>query len=74
MYVADSESYGPDQPGVKKGIRKIGSAKDGSIRAFIVDMESTSIEHSGAEGVGVDAQGNVYGRRWSAAKCSRETY
>ena len=60
MYVADSESYGPDQPGVKKGIR-IGSAKDGSIRAFIVDMESTTHEHSGAEGVGVDAQGNVYG-------------
>src|SRR5580658_5560271 len=60
MYVADSESYGSDQPGVKKGIR-IGSAKDGSIRAFIVDMESTTQEHSGAEGVGVDAQGNVYG-------------
>jgi streptogramin lyase len=60
MYVADSESYGSDQPGVKKGIR-IGSAKDGSIRAFIVDMESTTLEHSGAEGVGVDAQGNVYG-------------
>jgi len=60
MYVADSESYGSDQPGVKKGIR-IGSAKDGSIKAFIVDMESTTMEHSGAEGVGVDAQGNVYG-------------
>ena len=60
MYVADSESYGPDQPGVKKGIR-IGSAKDGSVKAFIEDMESTTQEHSGAEGVGVDAQGNVYG-------------
>jgi hypothetical protein len=24
-------------------------------------MESTTIEHSGAEGVGVDADGNVYG-------------
>jgi hypothetical protein len=24
-------------------------------------MESTTIEHSGAEGVGVDAEGNVYG-------------
>ena len=60
MYVADSESYGPDQPGVKKGIR-IGSAKDGSVKAFIEDMESTTQEHSGAEAVGVDAQGNVYG-------------
>jgi sugar lactone lactonase YvrE len=64
IYVADSES-GPDSgahelPGTKKGIR-IGSAKDGSVRAFIEDMESTTGEHSGAEGVGVDAQGNVYG-------------
>jgi len=64
IYVADSES-GPDTgarelPGIKKGIR-IGSAKDGSVRAFIEDMESTTGDHSGAEGVGVDAQGNVYG-------------
>ncbi len=60
MYVADSESWGPDEPGWKKGIR-IGSAKDGSVKAFIEDMESTTIEHSGAEGVTVDAEGNVYG-------------
>jgi DNA-binding beta-propeller fold protein YncE len=64
IYVADSES-GPDTGahelmGIKKGIR-IGSAKDGSVRAFIEDMESTAPDHSGAEGVGVDAQGNVYG-------------
>jgi DNA-binding beta-propeller fold protein YncE len=60
IYVADSESWGPDQPGWKKGIR-VGSAKDGSVKYFIEDMESTTIEHSGAEGVGVDADGNVYG-------------
>src|SRR5688572_22130942 len=60
IYVADSESWGPDQPGWKKGIR-IGSAKDGSVKYFIEDMESTTIEHSGAEGVGVDPAGNVYG-------------
>ena len=64
MYVADSES-GPDTGahelmGIKKGIR-IGSAKDGSVTAFIEDSESTTGPHSGAEGVGVDAQGNVYG-------------
>ena len=64
IYVADSES-GPDTgagelPGIKKGIR-IGSARDGSVTAFIEDMESTRAEHSGAEGVGVDADGNVYG-------------
>ena len=64
IYVTDSES-GPDTgarelPGIKKGIR-IGSAKDGSVRAFIEDAESTVADHSGAEGVGVDGQGNVYG-------------
>jgi hypothetical protein len=29
--------------------------------AFIEDSESTTPDHSGAEGVGVDAQGSVYG-------------
>ena len=29
--------------------------------AFIEDMEPTRSEHSGAEGVGVDSSGNVYG-------------
>ncbi len=64
MYVADSES-GPDTGahelmGIKKGIR-IGSARTGEVTAFIEDMESTTGDHSGAEGVGVDAAGNVYG-------------
>jgi len=64
IYVTDSES-GPDSgahelPGIKKGIR-IGSARDGRVTAFIEDSESTVADHSGAEGVGVDAQGNVYG-------------
>jgi sugar lactone lactonase YvrE len=64
IYVTDSES-GPDTgahelPGTRKGIR-IGSAKDGTVTAFIEDMESTAADHSGAEGVGVDASGNVYG-------------
>jgi sugar lactone lactonase YvrE len=60
IYVADSESWGSDQPGWKKGIR-IGSARDGSVKYFIEDMESTTEEHSGAEGVGVDGEGSVYG-------------
>jgi sugar lactone lactonase YvrE len=60
LYVADSESWGPDEPGWKKGIR-IGSAKDGKVVAFIEDLESTTEDHSGAEAVGVDSQGNVYG-------------
>lgn len=60
IYVADSESWGPNNPGWKKGIR-IGSARDGSVSYFIEDIESTTIEHSGAEAVGVDSEGNVYG-------------
>jgi DNA-binding beta-propeller fold protein YncE len=64
IYVADSES-GPDtgaheRPGIRKGIR-VGSARTGEVTAFIEDIESTAPEHSGAEGVGVDAHGNVYG-------------
>ena len=46
--------------GIRKGIR-IGSARDGSVAAFIEDMEPTTPDHSGAEGVGVDSAGNVYG-------------
>jgi lysophospholipase L1-like esterase/streptogramin lyase len=60
IYVADSESWGPDEPGWKKGIR-VGSARDGSVKYFIEDVESTTDDHSGAEGVGVDRDGNVYG-------------
>jgi sugar lactone lactonase YvrE len=64
LYVADSES-GPDTGanelmGIRKGIR-IGSAVDGTVHAFIEDAESLTGPHSGAEGVGVDAEGNVYG-------------
>ena len=44
----------------RKGIR-IGSARDGAVTALIEDMESASAAPAGAEAVGVDAQGNVYG-------------
>jgi len=60
IYVADSESWGPDNPGWKKGIR-IGSAKTGQVHYFLEDIESRDPAHSGAEGVGVDTLGNVYG-------------
>ena len=60
IYVADSESWGPDNPGWKKGIR-IGSARTGQLHYFLEDIESRDFVHSGAEGVGVDAFGNVYG-------------
>ena len=60
IYVADSESWGPENPGWKKGIR-IGSARTGQVHYFLEDIESRDFEHSGAEGVGVDGFGNVYG-------------
>ena len=64
IYVADSES-GPDTGagelmGIMKGIR-IGSAVNGTVDSFIEDMEPLRDDHSGAEGVGVDLNGNVYG-------------
>jgi sugar lactone lactonase YvrE len=69
IYVVDSESNTTRNPGFKRGIR-IGSAKDGSINAYIPDVdpnpETTTI--LGAEGVGVDKWGDVY-----AAQVGRET-
>lgn len=62
LYVADSES-GSVEPGHKgwyRGIR-IGSARDGSITAFIPDPNMSATGTSFAEGVAVDARGNIYG-------------
>jgi DNA-binding beta-propeller fold protein YncE len=60
IYVADSESFDFHNPGWEKGIR-IGSARDGSVEFFIRDIEPATISHSGAEGIGVDSRGNIYG-------------
>ncbi len=64
LYSTDSES-GPDTGAnenyrFRKGIR-IGSAKTGKVTAFIEDQEPTRPDHSGAEGIGVDSEGNVWG-------------
>ena len=62
LYVADSDSNVTFNPGFKRGIR-IGSAKDGSITAYIPDPEPDP-DHTpsgAAEGVAADAHGNVYG-------------
>ncbi|HEY6307157.1 MAG TPA: peptidyl-alpha-hydroxyglycine alpha-amidating lyase family protein [Candidatus Angelobacter sp.] len=62
IYVADSESRADNHPGWKRGIR-VGSAKNGSVTAFIPDTEPDP-DHkstSGAEGVAADSNGNIYG-------------
>ena len=60
IYVTDSESNGvAPHPGWKRGIR-IGTTKDGKVLYRIPDpleLKGTS----GAEGLAVDAKGNVYG-------------
>jgi DNA-binding beta-propeller fold protein YncE len=60
IYVADSESNGvAPNPGWKRGIR-VGSLRDGNVLYRIPDpleLKGTSA----AEGVAVDAQGNIYG-------------
>ena len=62
LYCADSESNASRNPGWKRGIR-IGSAKDGFVRIFIPDPETDQdgLATSAAEGVAVDADGNIYG-------------
>jgi sugar lactone lactonase YvrE len=62
IYVADSES-GSVEPAHKdwtRGIR-VGSARDGSIVAFIPDPAGNPPSTSAAEGVAADARGNIYG-------------
>ena len=62
IYVADSESgsVAPTHAEWKRGIR-IGSAKDGSLTAFIPDPAPNPPSTSAAEGVAVDANGVIYG-------------
>ena len=62
LYSADSESNARRNAGWKRGIR-IGSARDGFVIEFIPDPEPDQ-DNSGtsaAEGVAVDADGNIYG-------------
>jgi sugar lactone lactonase YvrE len=66
IYVADSESgsVNPAQSAWKRGIR-IGSVKDGKVLSLIPDPETRNAPDfrgtSAAEGVAVDAAGNIYG-------------
>jgi DNA-binding beta-propeller fold protein YncE len=62
IYVADSESgsVARNHDGWKRGIR-IGSAKNGSVTAFIPDPVEKATGTSAAEGVAADRDGNIYG-------------
>lgn len=62
IYVADSESGSVNKTRTdwKRGMR-VGSAKDGTVTAFIPDPDDHATTTSAAEGVTADAQGNIYG-------------
>ncbi len=63
IYVADSESgsVGSGRTRTwKRGIR-VGSAKDGTVVAFIPDPIENATNTSAAEGVAVDKNGVIYG-------------
>ena len=62
IFVADSQSNSTQHPGWKRGIR-MGSAKDGSVVAFIPDPEPNPDKagSSSPEGIAVDREGNIYG-------------
>src|SRR5215467_1086835 len=62
IYVADSESesVSKNHDGWKRGIR-IGDVSTGAVTAFIPDPVEKTTGTSAAEGVAVDAAGNIYG-------------
>ena len=59
LYVADHASDAKSNPGVTRGVR-IGSTKDGVVKAFITGMGAQPETQSVGEGVMADAKGNVY--------------
>jgi len=60
LYAIDSESNATNHPGWRKGAR-IGSARDGKVMFFIPPHMTDAPEGAAAEGIAVDAEGNVYG-------------
>lgn len=73
IYVADSESgsVGNGRSRTwKRGIR-IGSAKDGSVVAFIPDPTENPPSTSSAEGIAVDRNGVIYGAEVGAKRLQR---
>jgi sugar lactone lactonase YvrE len=62
LYVSDNQSNDERNPGRSRGIY-VGSAKDGSVSAFIPDPEFDPAreQETGAHGLSADAAGTVYG-------------
>ncbi|MDH3207169.1 MAG: hypothetical protein OEO79_11190, partial [Gemmatimonadota bacterium] len=59
MYVLDSESGDERNPGFRRGIY-IGSARDGSLSAFVPPHADRPPHGTIGEGIAVDASGNIY--------------
>jgi DNA-binding beta-propeller fold protein YncE len=62
LYVSDNQSNDERHPGWPRGLY-VGSAKDGSVHAFIPDPEfdPTRAQETGAHGLAADANGTIYG-------------
>jgi DNA-binding beta-propeller fold protein YncE len=62
IYVSDNQSNDERHPGWQRGTR-VGSAKDGSVTAFIADPEfdPKQAQETGAHGLAADARGVIYG-------------
>ncbi len=61
IYVTDSESNPNRNPEYQRGLR-VGSARDGSVRAFVpIPSENPNATAGGPEGIAADANGNIYG-------------
>jgi sugar lactone lactonase YvrE len=59
MYVLDSESGDERNPAMRRGIY-IGSARDGSLRAYIPPHPNDTPYGTMGEGIAVDAHGNIF--------------
>ena len=73
IYVADSESGSVGNGRSRtwtRGIR-IGSAKDGSVVAFIPDPTQNPPSTSSAEGIAVDKNGVIYGAEVGGKRLQR---
>ena len=72
LYGADSESSDTSNPGWHRGIR-VGSAATGEVMYFIPDPAAEPGGTSAAEGIAVDANGNIFGAEVGPRQLARYT-